>query len=241
MGDGIVNVDGEPKPAGPLLRPIGPRSSLVDEVAERIREGILSGVLPPGMKLSDSGLAREMRVGRGSAREAFALLLADGLLERTETSRGFRVAQPALDDVDDIYELRIAVECRAARILAARHDPADIAVLHEVVQEFLAAARAHDENRAVSLDLRFHETLCRLSRSPRLHDVFTHNVVKMLTLLHSGDDIYEPLADWAEELPAILEAIVRGDADGASGAVENHVERSRQLARDSARGEPETG
>ena len=225
-----ANVEANVATTTPLLRPLAPRSSLVDEVAERIREAVLGGVLPPGMKLSDSGLAREIGVGRGSVREAFSLLLADGLLERMEAGRGFRVARLAVEDFDDTYELRLAIECRAARILAVRHDASDIAVLSGVVQDFLEAAHAGDDASAVTLDLRFHETLCRLSRSARLHDVFTRDVVKMLTLLHCDNDIYKPLADWAEELPRVLGAIRQGDADGASAAVENHIERSRRLA-----------
>lgn len=214
----------------PLLRPLAPRVSLVDDVAERIREAVLSGVLPAGMRLSDSRLAREMGVGRGSIREAFSLLLADGLLERTETGRGFRIARLAVEDFDDTYELRLAIECRAVRILAVRCDGSDIAVLDGVVQDFLKAVREGDHARAATLDLRFHETLCRLSRSASLHGVFTRDVVKMLTLLHNDNDIYEPLGDWTEELPAILDGIRRGDADGASRAMEVHIESSRRLA-----------
>ena len=104
----------------PLLRPLAPRSSLVDDVAEHIREAVLGGMLPAGMRLSDSRLAREIGVGRGSVREAFSLLLADGLLERTETGRGFGIARLAVEDFDDTYELRLAIECRAVRILTVR-------------------------------------------------------------------------------------------------------------------------
>ena len=147
----------------PLLRPLAPRSSLVDDVAEHIREAVLGGMLPAGMRLSDSRLAREIGVGRGSVREAFSLLLADGLLERTETGRGFRIARLAVEDFDDTYELRLAIECRAVRILTVRCDESDLAVLDGVVHDFLKAAREGDHARAVTLDLRFHETLCRLA------------------------------------------------------------------------------
>ena len=60
----------------------------------------------------------------------------------------------------------------------------------------------------------------------------------MLTLLHSGNDIYEPLADWTEELPAILDGIRKGDADGASRAMETHIESSRRLAMASLEAHP---
>ena len=210
-----------------LLRPLGPRRSLVDEVAERIREVVLVGVLPSGTRLSDSGLAREIGVGRSSVREAFKVLLSEGFLE--QTGRGVCVARLTVDDVHDTYELRLAVECRAVRILAARRGEADIAQLQGIVEEFLKAAAADDVAAAVRLDLRFHESVCLLSGSARLHEVFTHEVVKMLALLRLDDDIYQPLSEWIDELPSILSAIRRGDADGAGAAMEAHIERSRQL------------
>jgi GntR family transcriptional regulator, gluconate operon transcriptional repressor len=210
-----------------LLRPIGQRRSLVDEVAERIREVVLAGALPSGTKLSDSGLAREINVGRSSVREAFKVLLAEGFLE--QTGRGVCVSRLTVDDVQDTYELRLAVECRAVRILAARHDDADLEALDDIVARFLSAAATGDADGAVRFDLRFHESICRLSGSKRLHEVFTRDVVKMLALLRLDSDIYQPLSDWSGELPAIVDAIRRGDPDAAGSAMEEHIERSRRL------------
>jgi GntR family transcriptional regulator of gluconate operon len=213
--------------AEPLLRPLGPRRSLVDEVAERIREVVLVGILPSGTRLSDSRLAREIGVGRSSVREAFKVLLSEGFLE--QTGWGVCVARLTVDDVHDTYEIRLAVECRAVRILAARHDATEVAQLEGIVSEFLKAAAADDATAAVRLDLRFHESVCRLSGSARLHDVFTREVVKMLALLRVDSDIYQPLSEWTDELPSILDAIKRGDADAASAAMEEHIEASRQV------------
>ena len=221
---GITEIAGE---AEPLLRPLGPRRSLVDEVAERIREVVLVGVLPSGTRLSDSRLAQEIGVGRSSVREAFKVLLSEGFLE--QTARGVCVARLTVDDVHDTYEVRLAVECRAVRILASRRDATDVAQLESIVSEFQKAAAADDAAEAVRLDLRFHESVCRLSGSARLHEVFTREVVKMLALLRVDSDIYQPLAEWTDELPSILDAIKRGDADAASAAMEEHIEASRQL------------
>ncbi len=214
------------------LRPID-RHSLADEVAERIREVVLAGSLPPGQKLSDSRLAKELPVGRSTVREAFRILLSEGLLE--SSGHGVRIARFTDDDVQDTFELRLAVECRAARIIASRRDPADIAVLREVVDEYARAAASDDAAAAVQLDLRFHETLCRLSRSRRLHDVFTREVVKMLVLLRVDQDIYQPLSDWSGDLPLVLAAIKSGDPDAAAAAIEAHIEGSRGVLLDLVR------
>ena len=102
------------------LRPID-RRSLADEIAERVREVVLAGALRAGEKVSDSRLAQELGVGRSTMREAFRILLSEGLLE--SSGHGVRVAQVTVDDVQDTFELRLAVECRAARMVAERCDP----------------------------------------------------------------------------------------------------------------------
>lgn len=214
------------------LRPID-RRSLADEVAERVREAVLAGTLAAGDKLSDTRLGTELGVGRSTVREAFRILLSEGLLE--SNGRGVRVAQFTVDDVHDTFELRLAVECRAARMLARRRAPEELAALRSIVVDCTRAAAGGDAPAATQLDLRFHETLCRLSGSRRLHEAFTREVVKMLALLQVDHDIYQPLSDWAPELPAILAAIESGDADAAASAMEAHIEGSRRTLMDLAR------
>lgn len=213
------------------LLPIG-RRSLADEVAERIREVILAGALPAGHRLSDSRLAKELAVGRSTVREAFRVLLSEGLLE--SNGHGVRVAAYTVNDVQDTFELRLAVECRAARVLASRRDTRDIAALRAIVIEYTGAVESGDVQAAVRLDLRFHETLCSLS-SRRLHEVFTREVVRMLVLLQVDFDIYSPLAEWSSDVPRIFAAIQSGDPDAAEAAVEAHIEGSRQTLLDLAR------
>jgi DNA-binding GntR family transcriptional regulator len=210
-----------------IVGPLGPRSSRVEDVAERIREVVLAGRLRGGTRLSDSHLAQEMGVGRGSVREAFRLLTAEGLLERT--TRGVRVATPSVEDVQDALELRLAVECRAVRILATRRDAEALRELGEILKEFEAAAEAGDTDATAALDLRFHDAACRLSGSRSLHEVFRREAVTMLALLQMESDYYEPLSDWSHELPLILTAIRDGDADAASDAMEHHIERARAI------------
>ena len=210
-----------------LVGPLGPRSSRVEDVAERIRELVLAGRLPAGTRLSDSALAGKMGVARNSVREAFRLLTGEGFLERT--GRGVQVVVPTVEDVEDAFELRLAIECRAVRVLAKRGDAEALRELEAIVAEFLDAARDGNAVETTALDLRFHEAVCRLTGSRRLHTVFTREVVKMLALLQMDSDIYAPLSDWVDELPQVVEAIRAGEPDVASAAMEHHIERARTI------------
>ncbi len=211
----------------PILGAFHPRASLADQVAELIRQLVLAGKLAAGMKLSDSRLSEELGLSRGSVREAFRLLLAEGFLEWT--SKGVHIARLTEEDVTDIFELRLAIECHATRVLAAKHDESEFRVLRRLVSRLQKASEDDDAGAAVMLDLQFHDSVCRLSGSRRLHDVFTREVEKMLALVRVDVDFYLPLSDWVAELPEIMDAIERGDGDGAAAAMEHHILRSKGI------------
>ncbi len=227
VGETAADVSSDSVGTG-AIGPIRRRPSLVDEVAERIREMVFAGHLASGTKLSDSRLAQELGIGRGSIREAFKALLAERFLEHN--GKEVRVAQLSREDVIDIFEIRLAIECRAARVVAKRHDEQDLESLRSIVSRFTASVAEDDIAEAVDLDLRFHQCLCRLSRSPRLLELFTREVVKMFALLSIDVDSYRPLDAWADHLPAILAAIEEGDVDRAGALMERHIEITREDA-----------
>ena len=94
-------------------------------MADQIRDEILSGRLPSGQRLVEAKIAGTLDVSRGPVREAFKLLCAEGLLEE-EPRRGMYVVSLTPDDIREIYDLRSAIEGRAAQLLAASHRDADL-------------------------------------------------------------------------------------------------------------------
>lgn len=87
----------------------GRSGNVVDEVAETLREQIVSGVLAPGMRLSQADVARELEVSRTPLREALHKLQAEGLVV-TQANRGMSVAPAPLYQVEDAYCLRLLTE-----------------------------------------------------------------------------------------------------------------------------------
>src|SRR6516225_9920161 len=94
-------------------------TDLVGQVARLLTQAVVQGRLPPGAKVVEAGIARELGVSRAPVREAARLLERQGLLVASPR-RGFFVRQFAIDDIDEIYDLRICVE-RHAAVLAAKN------------------------------------------------------------------------------------------------------------------------
>jgi len=210
------------------LPTIGPTRSLADEVADSLRDTILSGRLPPGERLNEVRLATELGISRGPLREALQHLRGEGLLEVVRRRGSFVVAL-SIDDVVDIYELRAAIEGRAARILALRRGPGEFRELHTLVGRLDRAAAGGRADEVRIHDLAFHEAICRLSGNRRLHQVFVSNVPILRSLLKLDEILYASQPLLAREHDVLLEAIESGDPDRAEAEVVRHLENARDL------------
>ena len=100
----------------------------VTHVHDELRNQILRGDLPPGTSISQVRLAERLETGRTPLREALRLLQSEGLVV-TEPNRDVRVAEFTLEDIEDLYVMRIALECTAALITVPDLEPSEIAEL----------------------------------------------------------------------------------------------------------------
>jgi DNA-binding GntR family transcriptional regulator len=215
----------------PDLSPLVVPRKLAEDAAVMLREQILAGGLRRGTHLVEAKLAARLGVSRGTIREAFRMLVADGLIEE-EPRRGAFVVTLSADDVREIYEVRAAIEGCAARLLARRADPEAIEQLAAVVAEIRAVARSGDVAAVRRADLRFHERLCALSGNGRLHEVFTRYVPGIQTLLHYDQLPYASLDTSADEHSVLLDAIESRDPELSSRLLEAHVvEAGERVAR----------
>jgi len=210
------------------MRPLGERRSVAEEAAARMREAILSGVYEQGERLSDSRIAEELGTSRGPIREALKLLQAEGLVVQ-KPNRGAFVISPSAEDMRDTCELRVALESHAARLLAARRSPEDVAVLRAVADAFDAAVASGDRLAVSQADKDFHERLCLLSGSRRLYDVFVRDVQNVLGFFGLDAEAYQPLSEMGREFRPLLAAIERGDQDLAASLVADHIRRATEL------------
>lgn len=135
--------------------------------SELIREAIIDGRLAPGQRLKEEELAQELGMSRTPVREALLLLQSEGLVDSVPR-RGATVRSYALDDLDDMYQLRAVLEGYAARRAATRMTPADIARLKESCVRFEGLSVADELAEIVKENLHFHQVITQAAASPRL-------------------------------------------------------------------------
>ena len=144
----------------------GDRQSLAERVASTLREMFLNGDLIPGQRLIETEIAEQLDVSRGPVRDALKALQEEGIVH-IEPRKGTFIAKLCLEDLDDIYLLRGAIEGLGARTLAEKGSPEQIEQLENCLANLWNSI--HDLRKFAHYDLQFHELLCKLSNHKWLY------------------------------------------------------------------------
>jgi DNA-binding GntR family transcriptional regulator len=134
-------------------------------LADRLRDEISSGALPPGVRIIEGTWGRKLGVAQGSIREAINLLAQEGFVTKV-SGRSARVVSLNEQDVLHLYEIRGAIEGLAARLASTRQ--ADVAELQRMVDAMRRASKKNRTADLVDADREFHLELCRISGNPHL-------------------------------------------------------------------------
>jgi phosphonate utilization transcriptional regulator len=205
-------------------------NSLSMLVQRELERRILAGDLQAGAKLNEAAIADMLGVSRGPVREAFRSLEESGLV-RLEKNRGVFVRQISLEEADEIYELRAALDEFAGRRVAQRAAAADIRELRVLVERMDKAA-ARDELDAYYLaNLEFHDRLVELAGNAKLLATYRRlvnelHLYRRATLAQQG-----ALPISTREHHDIVEKISAGQAAAAGRALYDHVMGSRERMR----------
>ncbi|MDQ1849616.1 GntR family transcriptional regulator [Gemmobacter fulvus] len=202
-----------------------PPPSLAEQVAMRLRDQVISGVLTPGQRLSEAKLATDLDISRNTLREVFRLLTREGLLKH-EPNRGVFVAVPSMASILDIYRVRRLIEVPALAQAWPRH--AAVARMRAAVDRAEAMLPAQDWRAIGSANMEFHAAIVALTDSPRLIAFFAHIIAELrlaFGLLDSPELLHSPYISMNAQILARLEA---GDAPAAATMLDDYLSKSER-------------
>jgi DNA-binding GntR family transcriptional regulator len=204
-------------------------AQLERRVYERLRDEIVSGELRPGAQLVEARIADELGVSKTPVREALIRLQRDGLVA-IEPYRGARVTQPSPEDVREILELRLLLECRVARDLAERRPPEVLRSLQLSVDKCLGALAIGDRPTCLDGLTEFSDIQAEACGNSRMAKLLVD--LRSVLLLIGTTSLRAPGRERRslDEHEAILAAIKAGDPDAAATATAAHI---RSIERDS--------
>jgi DNA-binding GntR family transcriptional regulator len=189
-------------------------------VAEVLREAILRGLLKGGDQLRQDEVATQLGVSRIPVREGLRQLEAEGLVKFLPR-RGVLVSSLSADEVQEIYDMRIPLECTALRLALPHVTDADVRRAEDLLG---AIDQETDIERWGQLNDEFHAGLYGPANRPRLLALIKNlraNVGRYLriyiSLLH-----HKPRSQ--KEHREILDAVKRRDTVAALAALERHLD-----------------
>src|SRR3954468_3835183 len=138
--------------------------SLADAVAQAVRDGIAAGELLPEKTYSVYQLAGLLGISRSPVREGMLRLAEAGLVE-IRRNRGFRVLPPRAHDIEEIIEIRLALEPPAARKAAEHGTDEQHAAIRAALDAMTAAAARGDEASFWPADHALHDLLLRVANA----------------------------------------------------------------------------
>jgi len=199
-----------------------PRTTLSVQIAERLRDDILSGAHAPGAQFHEVELARAFGVSRGPLREAMQRLIQEGLL-CSEPHRGVFVPDLTEHDLLDVFFVRATLEAAAVRRIAAADRRREVSrTLAEIAQRMDRAMRSGDRATGGELDFAFHRTLVDAAGSERLSRTYATVQAETRLCLHRLMGGYRSSADLADEHLRLAQMVGEGPVDVALKELERH-------------------
>lgn len=198
------------------------------EIADWIRTRIRSNRLVPGQRLVEIDIIRQTGGSRFKVREAFQHLAAEGLV-MIEGNRGASVREASMDEVEQLYKARGALEGLCARDFTQRASPDDKELLQELAMKMESCVEEGAPERFARLNGEWHTLFVNGSGNQLIGDLVKRLNTPVHHLLfetfYSGGRLREAIADHRK----ILDAVLAGDADRAERAMREHVQNGLRV------------
>lgn len=202
---------------------------LTERAYERLRRDIISCAIAPGSEISEAQLCNDYDFGKAAVRVALTRLAHDSLV-RAVPRRGYVVSPVTLQDIQDVFELRLMLEPSAARMAAGRVNAQELRRYDEVCRAGYEPGDARSVGRYLEANKAFHVAIARATGNVRLATAVEHLLDEMTRLFHLALKLRKrPLEDSQQEHKSLMKALARGDGELAERVCRAEIEASRQM------------
>jgi DNA-binding GntR family transcriptional regulator len=202
--------------------------SLVEIIFRQLEGMILSGRIQPGERINESKLSSLLGVSRAPIREALRLLASSGILE-IRANRGMFVRELQIKEVEELYDIRAALEVLAGERAAELIDEEDLPVLEKWMQEMAACVEANDTDAYYRANIAFHAAIVEISGNANLLSIY-EGVCKQMSLFRRISlSLPGQLRLSLQRHKKIVEAVRSKDSVKAANVMRNHTLEAKKV------------
>jgi DNA-binding GntR family transcriptional regulator len=191
------------------------------EVYEELRRAIVEGRIRPNERLVEADLAKRLRVSRTPIRESMLQLVSDGLV--LSRRRGWVVREHSAREIQDIYEVRAALEGYAAGLAAERATDEMLKSIVAIHESYVAALGEASRGHLIEHNDEFHDSVIRAAGNKRLAEQIQRNsafyFVHRIGGFLSDDEVRTSIEGHQE----LVDALVARDAPRAEAVARARV------------------
>jgi DNA-binding GntR family transcriptional regulator len=197
---------------------------LAQRAADRIRDMIRKGALKKGDRILEARMCQSMGVSRTPLREALRILNSEGLVELIP-NRGATVAQPSIEDIEEMFFVMSLLEGTCARLCAEKMDDRGLRRLDDLYAKLEKHCQAEDREKYMAVNHRFHSLVQELAGNKVLSEVI--NGLRQKILLYRYRQIYQPhrLQESMQEHRDLQQALRNRNPAAAERSMREHLAR----------------
>lgn len=201
---------------------------LRDKIYESIKNEITYGKLSPGERLIELKLSKKFRASRSPIREALCQLESEGLI-KIDKDAGITVSKLSIEEIEELYNIRLLLESYAARLSAERLQRNDVVYLSGLHRKMKAAAKAYDLANWLENNTLFHNFLIQHSGNRNLDqilDILKRRIYRYKYLTVSIPGHFD---EYIQQHDGILRGVKSNDGGMAENYMKLHIKTIKQL------------
>lgn len=202
-------------------------ASLELKAYEYVKKRIMRRIYAPGQKILDSKIAGELNISRTPVRDALRLLEHEGFLVG-QSGKGWQVYALSLEDIHDIFDVKVELEGMLARKAAECDDKKQRAVLKKALAGMKAAEEVKDNEAWRKHDMELHRIMLAMAGNKRAARII-NDLNDQWYRVRIGFVAMEGRVQRSNfEHTAFVESILSGDGANAEKRIRSHLNNLRQ-------------
>jgi DNA-binding GntR family transcriptional regulator len=204
------------------------RPVLHEQVAQRLRQMLVEGLIPPGGKLNERTLCEELSISRTPLREAIKMLAAEGLVELLP-NRGSVAVQLSEADVLHTFEVMAGLEGLSGELAAQRVTEAELNEIKALHYEMLAAYTRRDLSAYYQVNAAIHRSINAAAKNPVLTATYNQVNARLQALRFRSNQDGDKWQRAVDEHIAMVQALEARDPAALRQVLMQHLDNKRHV------------
>jgi DNA-binding GntR family transcriptional regulator len=200
------------------------KKTLHEEIANNLRELIISGELQEGDKIKEDELCSSMGISKTPLREALRVLSVEGLIKLVP-NRGSFVSTPTFEEIREMFDVMSVLEGICARAAAEKMSAKDLAALEKLHDRLENNFKRRAQREYIRINNQFHSFVQELAGNRTLNQIVNGLRQKILIYRYQSLNLPERFEQSIQEHRDLIEAFRKKDPKKVETLMRRHLKK----------------